>query len=175
MARKSPVSPELRQAADRLAGPRTEAPSADLTAAARRRELTRTNTTPGSEGRKAVDARTYGRRQAKASPGITARQATGHAKATDRMPTVSYFRADGTYVQRQAVSRGEARRINRFNSLSSNLAQGNISAKEFARRVGSYVPLGNGDRFLADPTALQASIEELRAQGEDPWHYEPGR
>jgi hypothetical protein len=175
MARKPPVSPEVQRAADQPAGPRTEAVSPYMLAAARRGELTRSNTTAGTEGRKAVDARTYQRRQAKAPAGVTARQATGHPKGTDQLPTVSYFRADGTYVVRQAVTRGEARRINRVNALSSNLVQNNISEREYARRVRSYKPLPNGDRFLSDPATLIASWEELRAAGEDPWHYESGR
>jgi hypothetical protein len=171
----APVSRSLKRAAGRPAPARNKAPNPRLTEAARAGLITRHNTEPGTAGRKAADAVTYQRRQERhASKGLTARQAVGHPKTTDRLPTFSYLRADGTYVERQGT-RAEAKRANRVNWLTRQLLEGRISEKEYARRVGGYAPLANGDRFLADPRAVIALTEDRRSEGEELWYYESGR
>ena len=68
------------------------------------------------------------------------------------------------------VTRGEARRLARYDAMLSNLVQGDISPSAFRRRVGSWRPI-RGERFLADPTAALAILDTRREAGDETFIY----
>ena len=68
------------------------------------------------------------------------------------------------------LSRAEARRVARYDAMLSNLAQGSLGDKAFRRRVGSWRPI-RGERFLADPAAVMAILDERRQAGDETFVY----
>jgi len=141
---------------------------------ARRRELTRSNTQPGTPERQAVDRVTYLRRRDR-KIGPTAREALGHQKPGYRPAQISFF-AEGPprRIVIEGLSRRDVSRAARYDAFVSNLANGRISPAEFRRRMRTWRPIA-GFRFLSEPDAVLALIEELRAADIELFYYEPGR
>jgi hypothetical protein len=141
---------------------------------ARRRDLTRSNTQPGTPERQAVDRLIYLRRRDR-RPGRTARQALGHPRSIDQPARISFF-ADNPprRVVIEGLARREVRRAARYDALVSNLAQGTLSPTEFRRRVRSWKPIA-GFRFLSDPDGALALVDELRTADREIFVYESGR
>ena len=146
----------------------------DLFARAQRRELTRSNTSPGTPERQAVDRVTYLRRRDR-KIGPTAREALGHQKPGRRPPQISFF-AEGPprRIVIEGLTRRDVRRAARYDAFVSNLANGRISAVDFRRKIRAWRPIA-GFRFLAEPDAVLALIDELRAADIELFYYEPGR
>jgi hypothetical protein len=146
----------------------------ELLARAQRRQLTRRNTEPGTPERRAVDRITYLRRVER-NLGLSAREALGHPKPGYRPAQISFF-AEGPprRIVIEGLSRRDVRRAARYGAFVSNLANGRISPAEFRRRIRTWRPIA-GFRFLSDPDAVLALIEELRAADIEPFYYEAGR
>jgi hypothetical protein len=151
----------------------------ELLRRARKGEITRANTVPGSPERSAVDRITYERRRAH-HPELTARQSLGHERAGDVPPTVSFFAqlgAGAALLEDVTVSRRDARRVGRYLSLVGLLTEGRLAPAAFAARVKNWRPvtiLGppgfRGQvRFLADPAAVLALAEVERGEERESW------
>ena len=170
----SRVPLRLRATANRRAISRQPpAPGTQLREAARSGILTRGNTRPGTRGRQAVDAETYGSRQA---AGARRGLGRGRASAGHEAPG-GQARAMSTLLDsppRWAVldnlTRGEARRLARYDAMMSNLVQGDLSPRAFERRVGAWRPI-RGERFLADPAAVLAILDQRRQAGDETFVY----
>jgi hypothetical protein len=172
---QSRVPPDLRPAGNRKATRRKPPAEGTKTAQAARAGIwTRGNTKEGTLARQAADhvayqGRTRGKggrveRPSRIERGLSARQAAGHDVPT---ATRRYLNSAGELREIEAT-RGETRRIARYDALVSNLAQGNVTPEAFAKRVGSWEPI-RGERFLSDPAAALAKAEELKAAGESLW------
>jgi hypothetical protein len=139
-----------------------------------RRELTRRNTQPGTPERQAVDRVAYLRRLER-NLGLTARQAAGHPKPDDRLPSISLMvEAPPRFLVVEGLSRADTRRAARYEGLVGQLRDGKITPATFERRVSSWRPIA-GYRFLSDPYAVLAILEERRAQDQEIFVYDSGR
>ena len=146
----------------------------DLLGRARRGELSRSSTRPGTAERRAVDRLQYLRRRA-AHPDLSARQALGHPRPGDVRPTISLMVADAPrFVVIETDNRRDLTRAARYDNLVSQLASGRISPAAFRRRVGSWRPIGD-HKFLSDPGAVLAIIEARRAGELELFVYSSGR
>lgn len=165
-------SRELRRAAGRPAGPRGRRPSDRLQAAADSGLLTRSNTRPGTAGRRAVDRATYLRRQAGRPEGVTAREAVGQRVVSPAPPRTmsAIFRPPTGFAEVVGPTTGEARRIARWNARAAELVRGQISPERFRRLVQSWRPLGE-DRFEWTPDAVLAILAERAEGGEATFVY----
>ncbi len=123
--RPEPVPPSLRRSAKRPGGPRTRRPSPRLIEAARAGILSDANTRKGTAGRRAVDAVTYDRRQARGRRlGVaTARAAVGHGGALPSASMSAMFRDVG-FATVENPTAAERRRVARWNSRAGELRQG---------------------------------------------------
>jgi hypothetical protein len=150
-----------------------------LLARARRGELTRANTAPGSPERSAVDRAVYERRRAR-RPELTVRQALGHKGRLDVLPTVTFFAqlgAGATLLEDVTVSRRDARRVGRYLSLVAQLTEGRLAPAAFEHRVRRWRPVTILDpaglrgqvRFLSDPAAVLALVEIERGEERESW------
>ena len=94
---------------------------------ARRRDLTRSNTEPGTPERQAVDRATYLRRRDR-KIGPTAREALGHQKPGYRPAQISFF-AEGPprRIVIEGLSRRDVRRAARYDAFVGNLRNGRLS------------------------------------------------
>jgi hypothetical protein len=145
-----------------------------LLALAHKGELTRSNTEPGTPERQAVDRVTYLRRRA-ARPNLTARQALAHPAPGDVLPSISLLVDDpARFIIIEGLSRRDTSRAARYDALVGLMERGEMSRREFRRRVGSWQPIA-GYRFLADPDAVLAILEQRRAQDAELFVYESGR
>ncbi len=145
-----------------------------LLARVRRGELTRSNTRRGTPERRAVDRSTYLRRKA-AHPGLTARQALGHAAPADVLPSISVMLDHSPrFVVFEGLSRRDTRRAARYGALVGQLSERQLSPAAFRRRVSSWRPI-SGYRFLADPDAVLAILEQRRAEDRELFYYTSGR
>ena len=61
----------------------------------------------------------------------------------------------------------EVWRTERHAALVAELAEGLIAPADFEHEAGALLPLAGGLRLLADPAAVLALVEELRAQDLD--------
>ena len=174
MARRAePLPAHLRSAANRRARPRRP-PSQRLRDAAAAGLLTRSNTRPGTVGRQAADAELYRRRLA-TRPGATARERAGHEPvAAPERVMLALFDGPPRWVELHGLTRGEARRVARYDSLLGHLAAGDVSGSAFRRRVSAWAPL-RGERFLADPETVRALLVERAEAGEALFRYEGRR
>jgi len=146
----------------------------ELLAAARRGDLTDANTQKGTPERRAVDRVKYVKRK-EARPGITARQALGHPARGDTTPQISLLVADPPrFLIIDALSRRDLTRAGRYEELVKRLENGRIRPADFRRRVVSWRPIA-GHRFLSDPDAVLAVLEERRAQDKEVFYYDSGR
>jgi hypothetical protein len=161
--------------------PRRPAVDPALLARARRGELTRSNTRPGTPERRAVDRSVYLRRRA-ARPSATAREALGHLPPGSIAPTASFFaeRVEGgplTLLIGVAIRRADLRRVSRYGALLEALRRRRISARAFERRVSSWAPvevtappeLAGRWRLVADPEAVAALAAEAQDRGVRAW------
>jgi hypothetical protein len=144
----------------------------ELLARARRGELRRSNTVPGTPERRAADRWAYVERR-KRHPELTARQAAGHEGTRDVPPTVTFFAQStagpGVLVD-VTVSRRHARRVGRYLSLVARLTEGRLSGTAFRARVRFWAPITVLDppnrgraRFVADPATATALADRERA------------
>jgi hypothetical protein len=146
----------------------------ELLARAQRRDLTRRNTEPGTPERRAVDRITYLRRLER-NLGLTAREAVGHPKPGYRPAQISFFaESPPRRIVIEGLSRRDVRRAARYDAFVNNLANGRLSPSEFRSRIRGWRPIA-GFRFLSNPDAVFALLEELRAADTEPFYYEPGR
>jgi hypothetical protein len=149
-----------------------------LIARARSGALTRTNTVAGSSERQAVDRVQYERRLAMRRPDETARQALAHPRAGDTLQRWGVFVDDPPRWVELEMRPREGRRVARYLSLAGRLAdypKNGFRRAEFARKVSAWRPLPNGMRFLADPDAVLALVEQRRALDLEVFYYESGR
>jgi hypothetical protein len=151
--------------------PRRQPPDG-LISAAKRGELRRSNTMPGTKGRQAVDAVVYRQRAADRAVGETARQRLGVVRTGREMSVL--FDGPPRFEVVSDVTRAEARRLARYDSLLGQLAGGTLSPTAFDRRVSSWRPF-RGEHFLSEPDAALAILELRRAGDEPIFHYERGR
>jgi hypothetical protein len=166
----------LRRDADRRS-PRGSPPSSDLLDAVRRRQLTRSNTKPGTAGRQAVDHVSYERRTSPLRhPGRSARELAGHENQDVRARrSISGFLADRPGLALvQSPTKGEASRLARYDNLVGQLASGKIKPEAFHRRVSKWQPV-QGQRLESDPTKVMASLSALQAAGQATFMYASGR
>ena len=151
----------------------------ELLRRARKGELTRANTEPGSPERSAVDRVVYERRRAH-HPELTTRQALGHKGRLDVLPVVSFFAelgAGAALLEDVTVSRRDARRVGRYLSLVGLLTEGRLAPAAFAARVRSWRPVEILDppglrgqvRFLSDPAPVLALAEVERGEERESW------
>lgn len=170
MPPRSSLLPSLRRAANRGAGPRGKAASPRVQAAADAGILTRSNTRPGSAGRRAADAATYRARAAQVRPGHTIREALGHERAGLPERGMSAILVGSGYVTLEGLNGSDVRRTARYSSLVGELVSGELSPQAFRRRVGSWREI-RGERFESDPDVVMAIIETRRALGEEIFEY----
>jgi len=146
----------------------------DLLDRARRGELTRGTTRPGTPERQAVDRITYLRRR-ESRPDLTARQALGHPSSKDKAPKISLMVDDPPrFVILEGLNRADLRRAGRYDHYVQQLDTGRITGASFQRRIRTWRPIA-GYRFLADPDAVLAILENLRATDHEVFVYESGR
>ena len=113
-----------------MAAPREH--DAALLARARRGELTRVNTVPGSPERSAVDRVVYERRRARTAPGETVRARLGHAPPPEvvwsAVPTTSGVIDVFTTTRRQSS------RVGTYSRDVGLLLDGDLDPKDFERK-----------------------------------------
>ena len=140
----------------------------------RQGELTRGNTTAGSPERHAVDRVAYLRRRAR-HPELTARQALAHPAPSDVLPSISLMvDYPPRLVVIEGLTRRDVRRAARYDSLVRQLDRGRIAGATFRRRIAEWRPIA-GFVFLADPDAVLALLDELRAHDVELFIYDSGR
>jgi hypothetical protein len=103
-----------------------------LLARARRGELTRANTEPGSPERSAVDRVVYERRRARTVPGETVRARLGHAPA----PEVVWSAVPTTLgvIDVFTTTRRESSRVGTYSRDVGLLLAGDLGSKDFRRK-----------------------------------------
>lgn len=181
MAPRPDLPRSLRRAASRPAGPRGRVPSQALRDAAAAGLLTRSNTAPGTAGRRAADAASYRRRLA-ARPGVTAREGAGHVPAGTGEPGGSFFaepvEGGGPRLLRTVkVSRADVHRLARYDAFVRQLTAGRMEAAAFERRIRGWRSirvLGPSDvagayRFVAPPAAVLALAVEAAVDPPETW------
>jgi hypothetical protein len=176
MPSKPDLPRDLRQAA-RQRVPRGTEPSPALLIAARRNQLTRSNTDPGEAGYKAVNKVETERRTARMGrPGgpLTAREATGHVVDEIRAGSSMGAIVDGEWRTIRQPTGAEKRRIARYDSFVGQLSSGRMSPREFQRKVSGWKPI-RGSHFEPNPDVVQARLDARRAAGEPLWEYITGR
>lgn len=135
-------------------------------------ELRRSNTTPGSVERRAVDRVMYLRRRA-ASPEVSARRALGHRPAPSPA-TMSTILAGRGFVVVENPSRLERSRIGRYDSLTGQLRWGQLDPRAFQRRVRRWRPIRGGS-FESDPNIVLAILASRADAGDELFIYEGRR
>lgn len=155
-----------------------------LIAAARRGELTRRNTEPGTPERRAVDRATYLRRLQR-RPGVSAREAAGHGPRVAGHGTFFSPGPEGPEaLLGVALGRSGLRQAGRYMATLGKLASGQLPPSAFRRRVARWAPIvvldGPGApverRFLSDPDAALVLADALRGGdfGDEPL-FDSGR
>ena len=178
------VPPSLRRAANARARFRDPPrPGSKLYEAAAAGIITRSNTKPGTRGRQAVEAASYGVRRS-ARPTTSAREALGHRPVGSVLPWGRFFGVPvdggGPRVVEGVVSAADVHRIGRYDNLVGRLAAGRINGKGFERRVRDWRPIevlgpertAGTYHFVSNPTtalALRVEVAEAVAAGEDSW------
>jgi hypothetical protein len=144
-----------------------------LLARARRGELKRRTTSPGTPERRAVNRIEYLRRRALHSE-RPAREATGHFRVAPQPLQMSLLVGDPPrFILVEDLSRRDCSRAGRYADLVGKLDAGRITAAEFRRRVSRWRPIA-GERFLADPEAVLAILEQRRARDVEVFVYQFG-
>jgi hypothetical protein len=166
----------LRRAASRpaLIG-RPPEPGTRLADAARSGVLTRSNTWPGTQGRQAVDAEGYRRRQAKRRQGVRARAMAGHRPLDGTADFYSRTPEGAALVRLEGLTAGEVRRAARYmyatavllDDLRSLPWDADATRRAFRRRFERWTPIG-GLRVVSDPDAVVALAEHARIAEEEP-------
>ncbi len=185
--RADPLPRSLRRAAARPVPARGRRPSPRLQAAADAGVLTRSNTAPGSAGRKAVDRAVYQRRRG-AEPDVSAREALGHRPRGARTRVASFFTSDpgpravtveGLGVTLRDVRRGgeylHAVRTLRYDLRRSagNPTRAAAIKRDFGRTWRRRAPI-QGLALLADADAVVALAADLDTAGWQPL-FDSGR
>jgi len=128
--------------------------------------------------------REYAARIARAErEGLSRSAARGHARTGERsareaassgfVVTAPLQRPDGSVgITTADVDRRTAVRVGRYDELTRRLGRGEISPKDFKRRVGRWAPLPDGSRFVSDPTVAAAIVAATPAAA---WRFESGR
>jgi hypothetical protein len=81
---------------------------------------------------------------------------------------------DAAFVEFRSPTRGEARRLGRYDQAVGDLARGRLSPAAFRRKVSSWRAVA-GQHLTADPAAVLARLDQLRAADVDPFAYRSGR
>lgn len=166
---------DLRRLANQKGVPRR--PPTDrsrLIDAARRGILTSGNTKKGTRGRQAVDRITRLKREAQ-HPELTARQALGHRSPSDTPSQISLMVDDPPrFIVVEGLTYRDLKRAGRYDSLVGKLQEHRITPTEFRRRIRSWRPIA-GFRFLSDPDAVLAVLDERRASDQEVFVYSSGR
>lgn len=68
----------------------------------------------------------------------------------------------------------DLKRAGRYDSLVGKLQEHRITPAEFRRRIRSWRPIA-GFRFLSDPNAVLALLDERRASDQEVFVYSSGR
>ena len=143
----------------------------ELLERARRGDLTRGNTSPGTLERQAVTRVEYLRRR-ELHPSETARHATGHygpGRETTRMSV--FIGGPPRFVIIEGLNRRDRSRAGRYGDLVHKLQRGDITEEEFRRRVRRWRPIA-GESFLSDAEAVLAILDELRATDRETFVYD---
>jgi hypothetical protein len=74
----------------------------------------------------------------------------------------------------EGLSRRDTRRAARYGALVGQLSEGQLAPVVFRRRISSW-RLISGYRFLADPDAVLAILEQRRAEDRELFYYTSGR
>jgi hypothetical protein len=100
------------------------------------------------------------------------RAEAGHERADARERTTISLLVDDPprFVELAGLSRAERRRVARYDALASNLVQGRLSPAAFRARVSGWRRIA-GFRFLADPDAVVAILDDRRQSGEETFVY----
>ncbi len=100
------------------------------------------------------------------------RAEAGHEPAGVRERTTISLLVDdqARFVELAGLHRAERRRVARYDALVSNLLQGRLRPAAFRARVSSWRPVA-GFRFLSDPDAVVAILDERRESGEETFVY----
>ena len=172
---QSDLPPNLRNLANRKATfgkPPTD--RSVLTEAAQLGFLRRGNTKKGTRGRQAAERATRLRARQR-HPELSARQALGHPKSTDRPPVISIFVADPPrQVVLEGPSRADLSRAAKYDNAVSELARGRLAPDSFRRRFSAWRPIA-GYTLLADPDAVLALLDLLRTADREPFILDSGR
>ena len=170
------------------AAARAGAPTPMVREAAATGILTRSNTEPGTAGRRAVDHATYQRRRA-AEPELTAREAVGHRVAGSRERIATFFTS--TPEPRRVTISGEGvtlsdvqragRYMNEVGVLVHDLSRVSGRPAEVARvkhrweqRMRRRAPVA-GHPVLADADAAILLADDLRGDEDEALKFDSGR
>lgn len=173
--RQSDLLKDLRRLANRK-GARGKPPTdrSTLTAAAQSGILTRSNTKKGTRGRQAVD-RVERIRRKQRRPDLSASEALGHRAKRERPAQISLMVEDPPrFIIIETDLQLDLRRAGYYDHLVNLLASGQMAPSEFRRRVSSWRPIA-GERFLSDPDAVLALLDQLRAEDRETFVYDSGR
>jgi hypothetical protein len=126
-------------------------------------------------------SRDRARREERAQAAYQSGARIGRAQAGHEPVAVRGGRAESAYVGRGAefrvfegLSRAEARRISRYNSIVGQLSEGRISEREFERKVSTWRQF-RGERLTSDPGAVLAQLDIRRAGELELFEYRSGR
>lgn len=144
-----------------------------------RGEIRRKNIRPGTRGEQAYRRVQYLSRQEGRPEGVTAREMAGHEAPSVRAGrSISVMvEAPGggaEWVVLTGVTRAEASRAAKYESLVAQLRAGRITPARFEKRVSSWRPI-HGRTFLADADAVLALNESRRAAELPTFEYTSGR
>lgn len=123
-------------------------------------------------GRSSREMRERRGRAAYQSGAKISRAEAGHESAAAREHTTISVLVDDPprFVELAGLSRAERRRVARYDALVSNLLQGRLRPAAFRARVSSWRPIA-GFRFLTDPDAVVAILDDRRQSGEETFVY----
>ncbi len=101
---------------------------------------------------------------------------TGHEPAGVRAgrQTSAFVGDRAEFVVFRYLSRSEARRLARYDSVVSQLARGRLSDREFERRISGWRPF-RGERFASNPQAVLAALDRRRDEELELFEYRSGR
>lgn len=101
---------------------------------------------------------------------------TGHEPAAVRQARAmsTYLGPEARFSVPDNLTRSEARRLARYDSLVGQLSRGRISRRDFQRRVGNWRPF-RGQRLASDPAAVLAALDRRRDEELELFEYRSGR
>lgn len=124
---------------------------------------------PGTVGARAIRRVEYLERRA-AHPELSARQALGHRPPPPPAAMSAILRGRG-FVVIEAPTRSERSRIGRYDSLTGQLRNEQLSPDAFRRRVRRWRPI-RGEHFEENPTVVLAILASRADAGESLFIYQ---